>query len=98
MRSQLDAAYVCDQYEAMRREALDADPFGPRGHGLALLLSRGIPAWLDALSILDRHDVCDHPAEDMQPTGSPQLAPAIRSELTLVLSGMVFACSQETAR
>lgn len=98
MRSPLDVAYIRDQYEAIRREALDADPLGPRGHGLTLLLSRGMPAWLAALSILDRHYLCDHSAEEVQLTGRPELAPAVRSELTLVWAGMVFACSQETAR
>ena len=37
---------VVDQYEALRREALEVAPFGPRGHGLALLLARGLPAAL----------------------------------------------------
>jgi hypothetical protein len=48
MRRPLDPAYVLDQYEAMRREALGGDPFGCRGHGLALFLSRGMPrpGWL----------------------------------------------------
>jgi hypothetical protein len=98
MRSTLDAAYVRDQYEVMRREALDGDRCGSRGHGLALLLSRGMPAWLAALSILDRHPTFDNAAEDVQLTRSPELAPAVRSELASVWASMVFACSQETAR
>ena len=98
MRSPLDPAYVLDQYEAMRRDALGADPYGPRGHGLALLLSRGMPAWLAALSTLDRRHACEQAVADLQLTGSPELALAVRSELTLVWAGMVFACSQETAR
>ena len=53
MRKPLDSAYVLDQYEAMRREAVGCDAYGPRGHGLALFLSRGMPAWLAALSVFD---------------------------------------------
>jgi hypothetical protein len=98
MRLPLDRAYVLDQYEAMRREALGADPYGPRGHGLALFLSRGMPAWLVALSILERPHEREHAAGDLLLSDSPELAPVVRSELTLVWAGMVLACSQETAR
>jgi len=98
MRLPLDPAYVLDQYEAMRRDALGVDPYGPRGHGLALFLSRGMPAWLAALSTLDRHHACEHAVADLQLTGTPEIAPAVRSELTLVWAGMVLACSQEKAR
>ena len=47
-----DAQYVLEQYEALRREALEVAPFGPRGQGLALFLTRGMPAWLTALTAL----------------------------------------------
>ncbi|PYS44865.1 MAG: hypothetical protein DMG13_33190 [Acidobacteria bacterium] len=98
MRSPLDPDYVLDQYEAMRREALEAGPHGPRGHGLALFLSRGMPAWLAALSILGQRHARESAAEDLLVTGSPELAPAVRSELTLVWAGMVLDCSHERAR
>ncbi len=84
---------VVEQYEALRREALDVAPFGPRGHGLALLLARGLPAWLTALTILvpsrPRRPVDAPPAER-----SPRLLPAARVELTTVLAGLVLACAQ----
>jgi hypothetical protein len=52
VNSSLDPRAVLDQYEALRREALERGPFGPRGQGLALFLSRGLPAWLAALTAL----------------------------------------------
>ena len=99
MRSQPDRAYVLDQYEALRREALAADPFGPRGHGLALFLSRGMPAWVVALSQLTPRHAPERAAEaeELLLTQAPEIAPGVRSELTLVLAAMVLACSQETA-
>ncbi len=97
MRDPLDAAYVFDQYEAMRREALETYLDGPRGHGLALFLSRGMPAWLAALSVLDGGKASGHAAENFQMTAAPQLPLAVRSELTLVWAGMVLACSREAA-
>jgi hypothetical protein len=98
MRAPLDPAYVHDQYEAMRHEALLPDSVGSRAHGLALFLSRGMPEWLAALSILD--DRCHVPrgAEDFDPAGIPKLTPGARSELTQVWAGMVLACTQEPAR
>jgi hypothetical protein len=82
-----------EQYEAVRREALEVAPFGPRGHGLALLIARGLPAWLTALTALvpsrPRHLVNEPCAER-----SPRLLPAARVEFTTVLAGLVLACAQ----
>lgn len=97
MRRPLDPAYVLDQYEAMRREALECDTYGSRGHGLALFLSRGMPAWLAALSILDRRQGQHHTAEDLPPPRAPEIPAEARSELTLVWASMVLACAQEAA-
>jgi hypothetical protein len=84
---------VVGQYEALRREALEVAPFGPRGHGLALLVARGLPAWLTALTALvpprRRRPVDEPPAE-----WAPRLLPAARVELTTVLAGLVLACAQ----
>jgi hypothetical protein len=97
MRRPLDPAYVLDQYEAMRREALGGDPFGCRGHGLALFLSRGMPAWLAALSMLDRRQGEQHAVEDLHQRRAPELPSEARSELTLVWASMVLACTREAA-
>ena len=84
---------VLDQYEALRREALEVAPFAPRGHGLALFIARGLPAWLTALTALTP----SRPARavDARRTElAPRLLPAARMELTTVLAGMVLACAQ----
>lgn len=84
---------VVEQYEALRREALEVAPFGPRGQGLALLLTRGVPAWLTALAAV----VPPPPArlDDRPRAHPPRLPAAARAELTTVLAGMVLACTAE---
>jgi hypothetical protein len=92
-----EPAYVVEQYEALRREALDVAPFAPRGHGLALLLARGLPAWLTALTAL----VPSRPTRPVdEPAGerSPRLLPAARVELTTILAGLVLACAEPEER
>jgi hypothetical protein len=87
----VDAAYGVEQYEALRRETLEIAPLAPRGHGRALFLARGLPAWLTALTALaprPARAVDEHPAEP-----APRLLPAARGELTLVLAGMVLMCA-----
>ena len=81
-----------EHYEALRHEALDVAPFGPRGHGLALLIARGLPAWLTALTAL----VPSRPrrlGDEPRAERSPRLLPAARVELTTVLAGLVLACA-----
>lgn len=86
---------VVDQYEALRREALEVAPFGPRGHGLALLIARGLPAWLTALTAL----VPSRPTREVDAPlaeRAPRLLPAARVELTTVLASLVLACAQSS--
>jgi hypothetical protein len=88
---------VVGQYEALRREALEVAPFGPRGHGLALLVARGLPAWLTALTALvppKRRRPVDEPRAER----APRLLPAARVELTTVLAGLVLACAEPAGR
>jgi hypothetical protein len=88
-----DAQYVLAQYEALRREAIELAPFGPRGQGLALFLTRGMPAWLTALTALapsPRH------RDDVPGDARPPFLPTLRTDLTTVLAGMVLACTQPT--
>ncbi len=84
---------VVDQYEALRREALEVAPFGPRGHGLALLLARGLPAWLTALTALGPSRP-RRPMDEPWTERLPRLLPAARVELTTVLAGLVLAYVQ----
>ena len=86
---------VVEQYEALRREALEVAPFGPRGHGLALLLTRGLPAWLTALTALVP-SWPRRPMDEPRAERSPRLLPAARAELTTVLAGLVLACAEPT--
>lgn len=91
-----DGQYVLEQYETLRREALASAPGAPRGQGLALFLTRGMPAWLTALAALTpaprRRD--DAPGEPPAP-----FLPTLRADLTSVLAGMVLACTpSEEAR
>ena len=95
MNSRLDPRAVLDQYEALRREALERAPFGPRGHGLALFLDRGLPAWLAALTALASPGG-PTPLAEARHEGGPGLLPTARAELTTVLAGMVLACTHPT--
>ena len=84
---------VLDEYEALRREALEVAPFAPRGHGLALFITRGLPAWLTALTALTPA----RPARAVDASRTEpasRLLPAARVELTTVLAGMVLACAR----
>ena len=90
----LDPTYLFDQYESLRKEALEASSAGRRGHGLALFLSRGMTAWLGALTVFAPMAS----PEVLKETAShdrPDLPPAVRPDLTLVLADMVLACYQE---
>ena len=96
MTPSLDPREVLDQYEALRREALEPAPFGPRGHGLALFLGRGLPAWLAALTALAPPGGSIRPRVEPRREGGPGLLPTARAELTTVLAGMVLACTHPT--
>ena len=67
-------------------------------HGLALFLSRGMPAWMAALSVFDGPQCQQHAVEDIQLPRATELPAKARSELTLVWAGMVLACTKEVAR
>lgn len=82
-------------YELLRREALDRVPGMRRGHGLALFLRRGMPAWLEVWeafepSVSERAGGCNGPAAPQLPAGS-------RWEVTTVMAQMILACAGEPA-
>ena len=90
-----DPHTVLEQYEALRREATETTPGGPWGHGLALVLTRGLPGWLAALTALPPpRRPPPAPAAATRQSG-PTLVPSARTELTTVLAGMVLACAAE---
>ncbi len=88
-----EAWYVLEQYETLRREALEVAPFGPRGHGLALFVTRGLPAWLTALTALGPSRL-PRAVEEQRAAPAPRLLSDARGELTTVLAGMVLACTR----
>jgi hypothetical protein len=87
-----DAAYILDQYEALRHEATEGTTMAPRGHGLALFIGRGVSAWLTALTALAPSRPARAVDARMEPAS--RLLPAARVELATVLAGMVLLCTQ----
>jgi hypothetical protein len=87
----VDARYVLEEYERLRREALEGGWSGERGHGLVLFLARGMSSWIGALTALasERWAMAagDSPRDPL-----PIPPRSVRAELTTVLAGMVLAC------
>lgn len=88
----LDPASTLDQYEILRKEALQPGSAGHRGHGFSLFVSRGMPAWLAALSALT--SVVIPQAKQTEAF----VRPDCRLELAAVLADMVLACNEEDLR
>lgn len=80
------------EYEALRHAV--ADPEAPQGPGLALVLARGLPAWLAALTALGPPPPRRLVVGPADPGGPPPVLPARRRELTAVLAGMILACAR----
>ena len=85
--SGLDSNQVCRQYEVVRQDAASAVAFARQGYGVALLMSRGMPAWLKAVSTLCLPAVGPPPAA----SGDLDLAPPVRSEMTRMLASLVLS-------
>ena len=95
----LDSNQVLEQYEALRRDVLATGSSVDRGLGLSLFLTRGMSAWLAAVTALMSRS--PRPAMISAPQQferMPVLVPSLRSELTVMLADMVLACSVEVAR
>lgn len=84
-----DAEYLREQYELLRREAMEFSPYAQRGLGLLLFLTRGMVAWIEAVSCLSSRRVA--PAEVT--SASPPFS--LQPEVTTVLANMVLVCMQE---
>jgi len=90
-----DPCYMLDQYEALRREAIEAIPSAPRGQGLALFLARGMSVWLAALAALGPRDKFPPPlAQGSVHDQGPGPPPCARRELTRLLAAMVLSCTE----
>lgn len=87
-------------YEALRREALGRfDAVDRRGHGLALFLTRGMVAWMQAVSVLHSPRTGGLPKID--PASGPPRGWSVgstRGELARILAGMILACHKESTR
>lgn len=86
--SALDATYLAEQYEALRREALCCAAETRRGHGMALFLTHGMVRWIDAISTVRCRQT---PSTE----GLTTLPIAVPPEITTVLANMVLVCMQE---
>lgn len=72
------------EYERLRQEALHLGT--RRGHGLALFQSRGMMAWLQALTALKPRGVTQNVIEQSSLPSIP------RSDLMALLASMVLSC------
>lgn len=76
------------EYEDLRREALQDG--SRRGHGLALFLSRGMKAWLEALTALRPRPIKKSTLHE-----SVDLPPVVRPDLMSLLASMVLSCMKK---
>lgn len=89
----MESTYIVDQYETLRREAMETNLGGSVGHGLMLFLYRGMTAWISALSVLGRRPMDRYTHHDaMSCSLKVELLPAARCDLTAVMANMVLAC------
>ena len=79
---QLDEIDWKREYEDLRRQAFQTSS---RGHGLALFLSRGMMAWLEALTALASRRIAP-------PSESVDIPSLVRPDLTTLLANMVLSC------
>jgi len=78
------------EYEHLRQEALQSG--SRRGHGLALFLSRGMMAWLEALTALRSRPISQSASQE-----SVDLPSVLRPDLTTLLANMVLSCMRREA-
>ena len=87
----LDQLFDWEQeYENLRQEALQTS--SRRAHGLALFLSRGMMAWLEALTALRPRTVSQSASQE-----SVDVPPVLRPDLTTLLANMVLSCMRRDA-
>ena len=91
--SGLDIDQVRRQYEVVRQDTATQVAFSRQGYGVALLMSRGMPAWLKAISTISLPSVGSPPAG----SGDIELAPPVRSEMARVLASLVLSRVAEGA-
>jgi hypothetical protein len=98
MTPPVDADYLRAQYELVRREATTTDPTGPRGHGLALLMTRGMSGCLTAIQTLAPTLVGSARMDAIASSDRIAWQANDRTQLTHVLASLVLTCVQEVVR
>jgi len=99
MTPPVDADYMRAQYELVRREATTTDPTIPRGHGLALLMTRGMSGWLEAIQTCAPTPRAGSTRMDATASSDRVAWQATdRTQLTHVLASLVLTCVQEVVR
>ena len=94
-----DAAYLQAQYEAVRRMAAARPPHAEPAPGCVLLMSRGLPAWLEVVQrVAPRGGDTTRVAVPGGHWPTDAVTRAVRSDLTQILAGLVLACAQEEVR
>ncbi len=78
----IDAEYVLEQYELLRRKAIQV-------YGLHLFSAKGMVAWIEAVSCLSGRQAISNEFGSSPPPISSQ------PEVTTVLANMVLVCMQE---
>jgi hypothetical protein len=97
--SPLNSKQVVEQYEILRREAVEARPADAGGHGMALLLNRGMTAWIAALNALGhRADFDSEFPTHRAPNVKTELPSAVQHSMTLLMAEMIKNCCTEDLR
>jgi len=86
-------SFIEKQYEALRQQALEGHSY--RSHSFLLFSTRGMVAWLEALTALIPPCPTVCPERDPSADLSWERASFHREEITHVLADMVLACSGE---
>jgi hypothetical protein len=95
----LDATLYSTEYELLRSQLIGpsasapADP--PRGIGLALFLSEGMPGWLKSVAMVLAPRVTDSPAtphDSLQPDAvAERFSGTQRNEISTILAGLILS-------
>lgn len=83
----------------MRRAATTASSHAEPAPGCVLLMSRGLPAWLEVVQRVAPRRGDDPRTAGPGVQGRTDAATlAVRSDLTHLLAGLILACTQEEVR
>lgn len=84
---------LCEQYEALRAQAIGGCPGIPMPRGLALLLRRGMPGWMSAWS--DCVPVTRTTAPMSTDDKGNRLPDSLHSRVAILLASMALQAQKE---